>query len=65
MSDQKDHSRKAWVRGDVPTDPKDEFARHAARGRQELDTPKEAESLLNELDGMLAELATARSWKVP
>lgn len=55
MSDQTDHGRKAWVRGDAPNDPKDEFARHAARGRQEIGSTKEAEDLLNELDNMLSE----------
>ncbi len=55
MSDQKDHGRKAWVRGDVPQDPNDEFAKHAARGRQELGTEQEAQDLLNELDGLLTE----------
>lgn len=55
MSDQHDQGRKAWVRGDAPTDPKDEFAQQAARGREELGSSEEAAALLNELDGMLAE----------
>jgi hypothetical protein len=55
MSDQTDQGRKAWVRGDAPQDPKDKFAQHASRGRQELGTTEEADELLNELDDMLAE----------
>jgi len=55
MSDQHNQGRKAWVRGDAPQDPKDKFAQHASRGRQELGAAEEADELLNELDGMLAE----------
>ncbi|MEM6770786.1 MAG: hypothetical protein AAF597_09405, partial [Bacteroidota bacterium] len=53
MSDQHDQRRKAWVRGDAPDDQQDEFASHAARGREELESPEDAEALLRELDGML------------
>lgn len=55
MSDQKDQGRRAWVRGDAPQDPNDEFAKHAARGRKELGSEQEADDLLRELDSLLAE----------
>ncbi len=55
MSNPNNPERDAWLRGDQPGGADDEFARHAARGRQELANEAEAANLLNELDGLLAE----------
>lgn len=53
MSDQHEKHRKGWVRGEVPGEDQDEFARHAARGREELGGADEAASLLSEIDGLI------------
>ena len=55
MSEQTDKNREDWVRGRRPDASGDEFARRAARGREELAGPEEARDLLAELDGMIGE----------
>ncbi|MBC6994778.1 hypothetical protein QWY85_07005 [Neolewinella lacunae] len=54
MSDQSKQEREKWLRGSAPAGGDDDFARHAARGRQELASEEEASALLAELDGLLA-----------
>ncbi|MEM9928865.1 MAG: hypothetical protein AAF840_03510 [Bacteroidota bacterium] len=61
MSNPNNPERDAWLRGEQPGGPDDEFARHAARGREELTSEAEAQDLLNELDGLLAERFGAAS----
>ncbi|MFK8161363.1 MAG: tol-pal system YbgF family protein [Lewinella sp.] len=55
MSNPNKQDRDGWLRGDEPDAQADEFARHAAQGRKELGSEAEAQDLLNELDGLLAE----------
>jgi hypothetical protein len=47
-------NRQGWLKGNEPLKEEDDFARHAARGRQELGSEAEARELMNELDGMFA-----------
>lgn len=47
-------NKQGWLRGDKPDKEDDDFARHAARGREELGSEAEAQELMNELDGMFA-----------
>jgi len=47
-------NREGWLKGDRPGEDADEFARHAARGREELGSEEDARELMNELDGMFA-----------
>jgi len=54
MSDQNKNGREDWLRGDKPTADADDFARHAARGREELASEAEAKELMAELDGLFA-----------
>ncbi len=54
MSNPNNPEREAWLRGEQPAGPADDFARHAARGRQELADNDAANDLLQELDGLLA-----------
>lgn len=49
-----DSNRQGWLKGDQPAEDADEFARHAARGREELASEADARELMNELDGMFA-----------
>ncbi len=49
-----DPNRQGWLKGDPPKKEDDEFARHAARGREELGSEAEARELMSELDGMFA-----------
>lgn len=49
-----DPNRQGWLKGDQPEKDSDEFARHAACGREELGSEEEARELMNELDGMFA-----------
>lgn len=55
MSNPNKQDREGWLRGEEPDAQADEFARHAAQGRKELSSEAEAQDLLNELDGLLAE----------
>lgn len=55
MSNPNKQDREGWLRGDEPDAQADEFARHAAQGRKELNSESEAQELLNELDGLLAQ----------
>jgi hypothetical protein len=55
MSNPNKQDREGWLRGEEPDAQADEFARHAAQGRKELDSEAEAKDLLDELDGLLAE----------
>ncbi|TXF89988.1 hypothetical protein FUA23_08530 [Neolewinella aurantiaca] len=48
-------TKEDWLRGDAPSGEQDEFARHAARGREELGSEEEARDLMNELDSLFAE----------
>ncbi len=50
----KNKNRQHWLKGDAPDNEADEFARHAARGREELGSEAEAKELMNELDGLFA-----------
>jgi len=54
MSDSDNPEREAWLRGESPAGPVDDFARMAARGRAELGDEAAARELLSELDGMLS-----------
>ncbi len=54
MSDQSNQDREKWLRGSAPAGGEDDFARHAARSRQELASEEEASALLAELDGLIA-----------
>jgi len=49
-----DLNRQGWLKGEQPEREDDAFARHAARGREELESETEARELMNELDGMFA-----------
>ncbi|MEM1358541.1 MAG: hypothetical protein AAGF89_10090 [Bacteroidota bacterium] len=54
MSEPAGNDRRDWIRNKKPGAGADEFARMAARGREELGSEGEASELLSELDGMLA-----------
>ncbi|MEM9261399.1 MAG: hypothetical protein AAGA62_17295, partial [Bacteroidota bacterium] len=54
MSEPADDDRRDWIRNQKPGTEADEFARMAARGREELGSETEAQELLSELDNMLA-----------
>ncbi|MEL7162763.1 MAG: hypothetical protein AAFN92_18540 [Bacteroidota bacterium] len=47
--------RQRWLRGEAPRGEADDFARQAARGREELGSEEEARELLGEIDGLLEE----------
>ncbi|MEO0734095.1 MAG: hypothetical protein AAFZ52_14765 [Bacteroidota bacterium] len=47
--------RQRWLRGEPPGDGADDFARQAARGREELGSEAEAQELLGELDSLFEE----------
>lgn len=54
MSDLNKAGREEWLRGDKPDAEADDFALHAARGREELASEAEAKELMDELDGLFA-----------
>lgn len=55
MSEPSSDDRRDWIRNQKPGEEADDFARMAARGREELGSEEEAHDLLNELDGLLAQ----------
>lgn len=54
MSEPASDDRQDWIRNQKPEAEGDEFARMAARGREELGSEEEARELLDEIDGLLA-----------